>query len=500
MPVTTSYPGIYIEELPNTSRTIAAAPTSNTVFIGYSHPYKTKSEHFGKAVQIFSFAEYEREFGGLFRSAHLFSDLPYAVQNFFLNGGSVAFIVALNPDLPEARVDFGPVRFTALEPVDDVTPLRITLGNFQDSNTLADLTFTYRTRTETFRRVPIANLVTTLANGSALVRASFPGGTTPTAYATAKRTDTVSYASTPSPAAVDPLDFTPVFQEDSSLDKVDVINLMTLPGVSSFGVLSEALAFCERKRAFLIMDPPAEASADGTVGGPAIVSGFIDTGVIPRSSPNGALYFPYLVSPDPLTGQAAAFPPSGFIAGIYARTDTNRGVWKAPAGLETTVNNVLGVVETGRMTDMRAGVLNTAAVNAIRTFPASGTVVFGARTLVAANTAFQQWKYVPVRRMALFIEQTLYANLGWVVFEPNADPLWVAIRTSIEAFMLSLFRQGAFFGTTPTEAFLVKCDATTTTQTDIDNGRVNILVGFRPLKPAEFVIIQIAQLAGQAQS
>jgi phage tail sheath protein FI len=270
--------------------------------------------------------------------------------------------------------------------------------------------------------------------------------------------------------------------------------------VSSFGVLSEALAFCERKRAFLIMDPPPEASSDGTVGGPDIVSGFMENGLIPKSSPNGALYFPYLLSPDALTGQAAALPPSGFIAGIYARTDTNRGVWKAPAGLETTVTNTLGVVETGRMTDMRAGVLNNASVNAVRSFPATGTVVFGARTLVAANTALEQWKYVPVRRMALFIEQTLYANLGWVVFEPNADPLWVAIRTSIDAFMLSLFRQGAFYGRTPTEAFLVKCDSTTTTETDINLGRVNILVGFRPLKPAEFVIIQIAQLAGQAQT
>ncbi|WNG35777.1 phage tail sheath family protein [Archangium violaceum] len=502
MPVTTSYPGIYIEELPSTSRTIAAAPTSNTVFIGYSHPYKTKSQHWNKAVQIFSFAEYEREFGGLFRSAHLFSDLPYAVQNFFLNGGSVAFIVALDPDLPEASVDFGPVRFTALEPVDDVTALQITLGNFQDSDKLADISITYRTRTETFRRVPISNLVSTLESGSSLVRASFPGGSTPSAYSTTKKTDKVAYTTAPAIPAIDAADFTDVFEADSSLDKVDVINLLALPGVSSFGVLSEALAFCERKRAFLIMDPPPEASADGTVGPPDkdIVGGFMNNNLIPKSSPNGALYFPYLVSPDPLTGKSAALAPSGFVAGIYARTDANRGVWKAPAGLETTVNNVLGVVDSGRMTDMRAGVLNNAAVNAVRTFPASGTVVFGARTLVAANTAFQQWKYVPVRRTALFIEQTLYANLGWVVFEPNAEPLWVAIRTSIEAFMLSLFRQGAFFGTTPSEAFQVKCDGTTTTQADIDNGRVNILVGFRPLKPAEFVIIQIAQLAGQAQS
>jgi hypothetical protein len=145
-------------------------------------------------------------------------------------------------------------------------------------------------------------------------------------------------------------------------------------------------------------------------------------------------------------------------------------------------------------------VLNPLGVNVLRSFPGSGTVVWGARTLVTNNPSFQQWRYVPVRRMALFLEQTLLNNLGWVVFEPNAEPLWSAIRISIEGFMLSLYRQGAFFGTTPSEAYQVKCDSTTTTDEDIGNGIVNIVVGFRPLKPAEFVIIKIAQLAGQTQA
>ncbi len=144
--------------------------------------------------------------------------------------------------------------------------------------------------------------------------------------------------------------------------------------------------------------------------------------------------------------------------------------------------------------------MNPLGVNCIRTFPGSGTVVFGARTTTTGNLAFEQWRYVPVRRMALFLEQTLLANLGWVVFEPNDEPLWLAVTTSIQAFMLTLFHQGAFQGSTPSQAFQVKCDSSTTTQTDIDNGVVNILVGFAPLKPAEFVVIQIAQLAGQAQS
>jgi phage tail sheath protein FI len=168
--------------------------------------------------------------------------------------------------------------------------------------------------------------------------------------------------------------------------------------------------------------------------------------------------------------------------------------------LQTVILNTTGVVDTGDMTDARQGTLNPLGVNCLRDFPGIGTVIFGARTLVTENPAFEQWRYVPVRRMALFLEQTLKANLTWVVFEPNDSPLWVAIRTSIESFMLSLFHQHAFQGDTPSQAFQVLCDSSTTTQQDIDNGIVNIIVAFAPLKPAEFVIIKIAQLAGQTQS
>ena len=169
--------------------------------------------------------------------------------------------------------------------------------------------------------------------------------------------------------------------------------------------------------------------------------------------------------------------------------------------LETTINGASGVVAWGRMTDMQQGVLNGDGVNCLRDFPGMGTVVFGARTLVSQNPAFEQWKYVPVRRTALFIEQSLYGSLGWAVFQPNDTPLWNALTQEVNAFMLTLFRQGSYFqGSTPSEAFLVQCDSTTTTQADIDAGVVNILVGFAPLKPAEFVIVQITQLAGQTQT
>ncbi|HME65640.1 MAG TPA: phage tail sheath subtilisin-like domain-containing protein, partial [Streptosporangiaceae bacterium] len=220
----------------------------------------------------------------------------------------------------------------------------------------------------------------------------------------------------------------------------------------------------------------------------------------PPVSINAAVYYPWLQTADPVTGQTILMPPSGFVAGIYGQTDNSQGVWQSPAGLQTALTGTTGVDPNGVMTDPQQGILNTNAINCLRQFAGSGTVVFGARTTAAADVAFQQWKYVAVRRMALFIEQSLYANLGWAVFQGNAQPLWDALTQEVTAFMASLYRQGAFAGDTPKDSFLVQCDATTTTQQDVNNGVVNVLVGFAPLLPAEFVVIQIAQLAGQTQS
>src|SRR6185369_12714055 len=187
--------------------------------------------------------------------------------------------------------------------------------------------------------------------------------------------------------------------------------------------------------------------------------------------------------------------PSGVVAGIMARTDATRGVWKAPAGIDAVVGGVrLAVPVTGA----DSGARNPLGINAFRSLPVIGNVVWGARTLFGADTRASEWKYVSVRRTALYLEQSLDAGLKWVVFEPNDEPLWSQIRLNVGAFMQDLFRKGAFQGTTPREAYFVRCDKTTTTQPDIDRGVVNILVGFAPLKPAEFVVIQIQQLAGQA--
>jgi len=257
-------------------------------------------------------------------------------------------------------------------------------------------------------------------------------------------------------------------------------------------IYATAISLCDSARAILLIDPPPTiTSVSAAVDWKSNTIGVVD--------PNGAAFWPRLRLADLLNnGQLRTFAPSGLVAGVYASTDSSRGVWKAPAGIGATLNGVQNM--TYQLTDTENGVLNPLGLNCFRTFPIYGPVLWGARTLVGADALANQWKYVPVRRTALFLESSLYQGTQWVVFEPNDEPLWAAIRLNVSSFLQTYFLKGAFAGTTPDEAYFVKCDSETTTQTDIDNGVVNILVGFAPLEPAEFVVIQIEQLTGQAGS
>jgi uncharacterized protein len=280
-----------------------------------------------------------------------------------------------------------------------------------------------------------------------------------------------------------------------ALETADLFNLLCLPLASwseedggHLGLWTAAAVFCEEHRAFLLVDPPDEWT------GPTAAADSAET-FTPRSD-NAALYYPRVRVPDPLQeNRLAEFPPCGVVAGVVARTDAQRGVWKAPAGTDAT----LRVPELAtRLTDSQQGLLNRLGVNGLRSFPVYGRVVWGARTLKGADVLASQWKYVPVRRLALFLEESLVRGTRWAVFEGNDETLWSELRLSIGAFMHQLFRQGAFQGASPQQAYFVKCDAETTTQSDIDRGVVNVLIGFAPLKPAEFVIIKLQQLAAQA--
>jgi len=277
-----------------------------------------------------------------------------------------------------------------------------------------------------------------------------------------------------------------------ALDEVDLFNIMCLPGVGDSAILSEAEAYCRlQRRAFLIIDSPKGVTA------PDKMVDKVTGPDLPKSN-YAAVYYPWVKISDPLkNGKLEPHSPCGIIAGLYARTDSTRGVWKAPAGIVATLTGVQSLEYA--LTDIENGMLNPLGVNCLRIFPVYGPVAWGARTLRGANQMTDEYKYIPVRRLALFIEESLFRGLKWVVFEPNDEPLWSQIRLNVGSFMHGLFRQGAFQGKSPKEAYFVKCDGETTTQDDINSGIVNILVGFAPLKPAEFVVVKLQQMAGQNQ-
>jgi phage tail sheath protein FI len=274
-----------------------------------------------------------------------------------------------------------------------------------------------------------------------------------------------------------------------ALDKVDLFNLMMLPADSEFDVANvrgAASNYCMSRRAFLIIDAPAIwTSGDRPVADAATVNTFR----IGVSKQHSGIFYPRVQYSD--AGIKKYTGASGMIGGLMARTDSQRGVWKAPAGIEADLRGLTDLELT--MTDAENGVLNKLGVNCLRKFP-NGIVSWGARTLDGSDDFGSEWKYIPIRRLALFLEESLYRGTKWVVFEPNDEPLWAKIRMNINAFMLGLFRQGAFQGSTPDKAFFVKCDGETTTANDRNLGIVNIQVGFAPLKPAEFVIITIQQI------
>jgi phage tail sheath protein FI len=346
-----------------------------------------------------------------------------------------------------------------------------------------------------------------LANESSLVRvAGVPTGIRPNATAAPmKISDPGKFAADSQPLVA--ADFEGSLNAKTgiyALENADLFNILCIPPDTRDGdlpstVYQKAMKYCFDKRAMLIVDPPAAWGAKpNDAVGPAI-AGLSTLGLNGLSARNAALFFPRIQQSDPMRdGQLDIFVACGAIAGIFSRTDSTRGVWKAPAGLDASISGITGLQVN--LSDLENGQHNPLAINDLRSFPNAGPVVWGARTLRGANSIGDEYKYIPIRRLALFIEETLYRNTKWVVFEPNDEPLWAQIRLNFGAFMHNLFRQGAFQGMTPKDAYFVKCDKETTTQADINLGIVNIIVGFAPLKPAEFVVIKIQQMAGQIET
>jgi phage tail sheath protein FI len=289
-----------------------------------------------------------------------------------------------------------------------------------------------------------------------------------------------------------------------------VPDLALAPAAEQVSVVDAAHKFCADRQAFLIVDPPPPESAAGpatdtTVDHIGIGAAGLQNLVNwadPLLSPDNvaaAAYYPWVEITDPVTGFPRLVPPSGTVAGVYAATDTARGVWKAPAGVEAQLSGVIALGDTS-ITDTVNGELNVMGVNCLRTFPLYGSIVWGARTLAGSDIAGSPFKYVPVRRLADFIEQSLQQSLRWAVFEPNAPALWGAITLEVTAFMAGLFAAGAFAGSSAAQAYTVACNATTTSPTDMLSGIVNVNVGFAPVDPAEFVMLNIQINAASAAS
>lgn len=273
------------------------------------------------------------------------------------------------------------------------------------------------------------------------------------------------------------------------LDKITDFSLLAVPGIGTTTMVDEGMNYCRNRTlqdAFFI----GEVNRDDDL--PAEAQDFRKQLTQPNSY--GAVYYPWVKALDPSgkSSEPVLLPPSGYVAGLYARIDSTRGVWKAPAGTEATISGAVGLATD--LTDVQQGNLNRINVNCFRRFAASGIVSWGARTI----TSDPEWTYVPVRRMAIMLRVSIYNGIQWAVFEPNDEELWSQLRLNLNSFMMTLFRKGAFQGSSPSDAFFVKCDSETTTQDDINLGIVNVLVGFAPLKPAEFVVVKISQKAGQA--
>jgi phage tail sheath protein FI len=491
MPLPLTYPGVYVEEIASGVRTITGVSTATTAFVG-----RALKGPVDKPVVIHSFTDFDRIFGGLWIN----SSMSFAVNHYFANGGSEAVIVRVfNGPASTSAATFvlsGGLTLVASSPgiwgndltavvqdgPSEAAPGRINIVVTQGTSPVVTL--------ETIRNVsldatsPFYVEKILEQQSQYLLLAAPPTTNTPFA-------GSAQGSGGDDGGAIDAASIVPGSSTGRhgiyALDTTDIFNLLCLPPPQTIGAIdwSTAAAYCESRRAMLLVDAPDNDPVTMKTTIPTV--GF---------KKNAAIFYPRIQALNPLNPTLIEdYVPCGAVAGVFARTDAQRGVWKAPAGVDATLSGVLGLSRT--LTDAENGSLNPLGVNCLRTFPLIGSVVWGARTMDGADALASESKYIPVRRTTLYIEESLYRGLKWVVFEPNAAPLWAQIRLNVGAFMNNLFRQGAFQGTSPRDAYFVKCDGETTTQSDINLGIVNIHVGFAPLKPAEFVVIQLQQMAGQ---
>lgn len=539
MPISPTYPGVYVQEVDSGVRTVAGVPTSVAAFVGVAT--RGRVNH---PISCFNFGEIARRFGGL----SLGSTMSYCVEDFYANGGGQCEIVRvfkpLAADTADADADgyakltLGALKLRAVSPgawgnqikgridhPEDTDPAAATAAAAKYGVAVTDLFTLTLIDVATGAKEVHVNLVAkdlpterrfdrVLAGASQLVEFLPKSDGTPTFSAGRPAKGTITGGIPDFTNAVkgndgQTVDNAALIGDQNlktgmqALRKADIFNLLCVPPIERDGEIDKtvreaAAKLCRERRALFVVDPLKawDANVD-TAAATAKTSQLAGDVLALANADHAALYFPRLRKRDSLRGgQMDTFPPCGAVAGVMARTDTQRGVFKAPAGLGATVVGAEAL--TVKLTDDENGQLNPIAVNCLRSFPNIGHTIWGARTLKGSDQLSDDYKYVSVRRLALFIEESLFRGTQWVVFEGNDEPLWAQIRLAVGAFMHRQFLRGAFQGTSPKEAYFVKCDATTTTQDDINRGIVNIVVGFAPLQPAEFVVISIQQIRNAA--
>ena len=554
MSITPSFPGIYVQEIPSGVHPIAGVATSNAAFVDFFSQGPV-----GTAVKVTSWAQFENIFGGLDER----SEASYGIMQFFLCRGSTAFVVrsassaaqSAHVDLPAQQYGYGygsgysgtgwsgaggaqALTVTAASPGAWGDQLRVGVdynvkGNDPDlfnlvvqqvqvvnNNTQVLQTETYRNLTLDSTNLAsyapqVVNQASVLVTISDKLLGGVPDETGPDVINSPADSSFVPLnggadGTSPQDGWTEDLLLGDQAKQTGiyALEAIapDVFNILCIPATALLdplnlgAIIAPVQAYCASKRAMYILDLPASfddtPSYDGQL---SAITKFTSNVVASNRDDGTALYFPRLILADPLNqSRPRGVGASGTLAGIWAATDaTGLGVWQAPAGIQAALPG--NVTLACNLTDADNGTFNKLGVNALRTFPVYGTVSWGARTLMGADVEASEWKYIPVRRTAYYIEESLVEGLKWAVFQPNDEALWKDIRLNVTAFLQNMYLNQAFPGQTPAQSYFVKCDADTNPQSQVMLGIVTVIVGFAPLIPAEFVILQIEQLAGQTQ-
>ena len=512
-------PGVYIEEIERGPRPIEGVPTSTAAFLGETERGAIKPR------MVTSYKEYQRWFGGTFGDAKF---MPYAANGFFENGGKRLYVCRIvGENATAAEAPFGPFTVRAAGPgawgrlvwarIDDSTTTRPDAGGgaqpvgfrlrlaFWSNPGPGFAPFDPFAEPQRLPRPALVeefdDLVTDagspdfhekrMRDSSALaVLALVPPA--PADSRPANGSTALGTAGADDPAPIDAADYRgelvpgapraePQGLAALELDSFREVSLVYAPAVGG-DIARAVIGHCERLRfRFAVVD------VDKGVGNATA----LDPRTTLQESQYAAFYYPWIAMSDPQTGARKTVPPGGHVLGVYARTDVERGVFKAPAN-----ETLRGALELEfDINDATQSVLNPRGVNAIRQFPGRGIRVWGARTMSSNGL----WKYVSVRRLFIFLERSIYEGTQWVVFEPNDVTLWDRVTDTLRLFLRNQWRQGALFGRTEEQAFFVTCDESTMTQDDILNGRLICEIGIAPVRPAEFVVFRIFQHTAEAQ-